>query len=397
MIATALLNSLWQGALIVAIAAIVNALVPAHHAASRYLIWLTALAALVIVPLSTAFYPQDAYEAMPAVVVRASAATSAVVTRAADSASLWLLLAWILGVSFCVGRLLVSGVRIATMLRASRCASVFGNDVRISDRVSVPIAAGLLHAVVVLPEGMVEALQPSDLRSLIEHERAHIARGDVVTNFVQRLIEATLFFNPWVYFIGRELVKEREAACDDRAVLAIGAAEIYAASLAAVAIAGREKNMLLTPSALSSKRSLLARVARLLSEKDTVVKANYIPAAACAAAFALLTFSLGSKGFAHTQNASSSLPVNCYRSAMVVDAVPPDISKDAFRPNVSAEALVTIDASGHPLKAKIVTPSGSAAIDNATVEAAMHSTYKPKLSDCKAVAGTYLFRVDTGK
>jgi beta-lactamase regulating signal transducer with metallopeptidase domain len=396
MIATALLNSLWQGALIVAIAAIVNALVPAHHAASRYLIWLTALAALVVVPLATAFYPQAAYDAMPVMVVRASAATSAVVTRAADSASFWLLLAWLLGVLFCVSRLSVSGVRIVAMLRASRSASLFGNDVRISDRMPVPIAAGLLRAVVVLPEGMVETLPVADLRSLIEHERGHIARGDILTNYLQRLIEALLFFNPWVYLIGRELVKERENACDDRAVLATGAAETYAASLAAAAIASRQKNLLLTPSALGSRRSLLARVARLLSEKETVVKANYVPAAACAIAFALLTFSLGSKGLAHSQNAASSLPANCYRSAMVIVAAPPDIPKDAFRPNVSAEALVTIDANGHPLKAKIVTPSGSSAIDNATVEAAMHSTYKPKLSDCKAVAGTYLFRVDTG-
>jgi D-alanyl-D-alanine endopeptidase (penicillin-binding protein 7) len=396
-IATALLNSLWQGALIVAIAAIVNALVPAHHAASRYLVWLTALAALVVVPVSTAFAPQDAYDAVPAVLVTASAATSAVVTRAADSASSWLLLPWVLGVLFFVSRLSVSGIRINAMLRASRSASFFGTDVRISDRMSVPIAAGLLRPVVVLPGGMVETLPVADLRSLIEHERAHIARGDVLTNFLQRLIEAALFFNPWVYLIGRELVKEREAACDDRAVLATGAAETYAASLAAVAIARRERNLLLTPSALGSKRSLLARVARLLSEKETVVKANYLPAAACAIAFALLTLSLGSKGLAHSQNAASSLPANCYRSAMVIVPATPDIPKDAYRANVSAEALVTIDADGHPLKAKIVTPSGSSAIDNATVEAAMHSTYKPKLSDCKAVVGTYLFRVDTGK
>ena len=33
-------------------------------------------------------------------------------------------------------------------------------------------------------------------------------------------------------------------------------------------------------------------------------------------------------------------------------------------------------------------------IDRSVAEAALHSKYSPKLVNCKAVAGTYLFRAD---
>ncbi|HEY3676039.1 MAG TPA: M56 family metallopeptidase [Candidatus Tumulicola sp.] len=397
MIATALLDSLWQGAFIVAIAAVANAIVPKHHAASKYLIWLTALAALVAVPVCTAFSPQDPYGAMPGAVVKASVATSAAVSRAAISANLWLLVAWIAGVTFGTIRLLISGIRVATMLRASRPATGFARDVRVSDRISVPVAAGFIHPVVVLPDRMMETLPAIELHALVEHERAHISRGDILTNFVARSVEALLFFNPWVYVIGRELVKQREAACDDRAVVATGAADAYAASLASAALSIDTRNRLLTPSAMGSKRLLLARIARLLAGKETVVKANYVPAAACAAAFAVLTFTLGTKGLAQSNEiADASLPANCNQSATVLVPQPPDIPKSAYA-DASAQALVTVDADGRPASAKIVKSSGSATIDSAAVAAAMHSTYRAKTVNCKAVIGTYLFRVDVSK
>ena len=48
----ALLNGLWQGALIVAVAAAITVLVPQRYAATRYAVWFAALVALAVVPLS---------------------------------------------------------------------------------------------------------------------------------------------------------------------------------------------------------------------------------------------------------------------------------------------------------------------------------------------------------
>jgi bla regulator protein BlaR1 len=386
MMDTALLNSLWQGALVAAIAAVTALLLPKHHAASRYTVWLTALAGLVVVPLITAFHPQYAAPLLPAVVTQTTAATSVVTQRAADAGGLWLTVLWALGVLFCCARLLLSYARIATVVCDSRSAPGLGQDVRVSDSLAVPIAAGFRNPVVVLPAAAVRDLPEADLLAVIEHERAHIRRGDLVTNLAQRLVEALLFFNPWVYVIGRQLVKEREAACDDWAVVATGAPDRYAAYLAELALAARGTHTpLLTPSALGSKQLLLGRIARLLKGKAIVVKANYVATAASVAALAILTLALQSKGFA----------ANCYHGVTVISAAAPDIPKSEYLANATANALVTVGANGHPVSAKIVLSSGSKAIDNATIVAAMKSTYSPEVSNCKPKTDTYLFKVET--
>ncbi|HLY02560.1 MAG TPA: M56 family metallopeptidase [Candidatus Cybelea sp.] len=400
MMDTALLNSLWQGGLVTAIAAIAAAFLPKHHAASRYTVWLTALAGLVAVPLITAFHAPYAAALFPAVVTQTTVATSVATQRAADAGGPWLTMLWALGVLFCSARLLLSYARIAAVVRDSRPALDLGQDVRISDSLTVPIAAGFVHPVVILPAAAVRDLPRADLRAIIEHERAHIRRGDLITNLVQRFVEAALFFNPWAYVIGRQLVNEREAACDDWAVAATGAADRYAAYLAELALAARgTPTPLLTPSALGSKRLLLGRIARLLTGKVIVVKANYVAAAASLAAVALLTLALQSKGVASVQTmlaADPNLPAKCYHDVTVINAPAPDIPKSASGIKASANALVTVGADGRPVSARIVLSSGSKVIDNATVVAAMKSTYSPEMSNCKPKAGTYLFRVETG-
>jgi D-alanyl-D-alanine endopeptidase (penicillin-binding protein 7) len=396
---TALLNSLWQGTLITAIAAVAAAFLPKHHAASRYTVWLTALGGLVAVPLITALHPPYSAALLPAVVTQTTVATSVVTQRAADAGGLWLTALWSLGVLFCSGRLLLSYARIAVVVRDSRPEPGLGQDVRVSDSLAVPIAAGFVKPVVILPAAAVRDLPAADLRAIIEHERAHIRRGDLLTNLAQRLVEAALFFNPWTYLIGRQLVKEREAACDDWAVVATGAPDRYAAYLAELALAARgTRTPLLTPSALGSKQLLLGRIARLLTGKAIVVKANYVAAAVSVAALAILTLSLQSKGIASVQTmlaAQPNFPANCYHGVKVINAPAPDIPKSAYRANVSANALVTVGADGHPVGAKIVLSSGSKAIDNATIVAAMKSTYSPEMSNCKPKTGAYLFHVET--
>lgn len=86
---------------------------------------------------------------------------------------------------------------------------------------------------------------------------------------------------------------------------------------------------------------------------------------------------------------------SCNHDVTVRDAAQPNIAKADFKANLNANALVTVGTNGKPIKAKIVLSSGSAAIDKATVDAAMASTYKPEMSQCKLKVGTYLFHVET--
>lgn len=91
-----------------------------------------------------------------------------------------------------------------------------------SDRISVPVVVGVLQPMIVLPATLLTGLTRCQLQALITHELAHIRRHDLAINLLQRLAEAVLFFHPAVWYVSRQVSRERELAADDR-VLAAGA------------------------------------------------------------------------------------------------------------------------------------------------------------------------------
>ncbi len=403
MIDTILINGLWQGALVVAIAGLLNAFIPARHAATRYAVWFAALVALALLPVVSLWHTAPAFAPMPNPVTNTAAVTSQVTATAATAGGNRLVFAWAAGVVLCLLRLALSYVRIARIVRRAKAAPEFGADVMTSADVPFPIAARIASPVVIVPEHLPATLDRNDLESIIRHERAHIVRMDTIGNFVQRTVEAFLFFNPWVYVIGRQLVQEREAACDDWAVYPTGESNRYASCLAQLAQgAQRAHAPLLTPSAIGSRRMLVGRIARLLNGKAAQLKVNYLVLGASVIAFGFLAVLLQtSNGLASIGTTVVAATSSCtfphgYSDVKVLNAAMPDIPKSAYRPNLSANVLVTVGPDGRATNAKIVKSSGSAGVDRAAVTAATHSTYTPKMKACKPMTGQYLFHVDTG-
>lgn len=384
------------GALIAGIAWLVTRIVPARDAATRYALWYAALVALTIVPVATLWRPLGVPPLPPSIVHVSSAASNATITAAGASGA-WLVALWLAGTLAYLTRLAISYTRIRRVVASATPRPELGPEVVSSRDVRIPITTGLLQPAIVLPADILATLDLNDLGDIIEHERAHIRRRDVLGNLVQRIVEACLFFNPWVYVIGNKLVREREAACDDWVAYLVGEPGRYAACLARVAQqALGSKAPLLTPSAIGSKHLVVDRIARLLDGKDIHVRTNRSMLAAGIAAFAFLGASIAASnpGVA-LPSPNPNLPANCNRGAAVAQAAMPNIAKADYKASVTANALVTVGSDGRPVTAKIVNSSGSAAIDRATVNAAMHSTYKPAVSDCKPVTGQYLFHVAT--
>lgn len=106
--------------------------------------------------------------------------------------------------------------------RAQALAEIFGIRRRVrlftSHRISMPMTIGSLRPLIILPPEFAANLAPAEFESVIAHELAHIKRWDYLTNLLQRLVQAFLFFHPAVLFINRQLLLERELACDDWAV-----------------------------------------------------------------------------------------------------------------------------------------------------------------------------------
>lgn len=103
-----------------------------------------------------------------------------------------------------------------------RLASLFGikRPVRAftSGQVVMPMTIGSLKPLIILPADLADGLSQSEFESVIAHELAHIKRWDYLTNILQRVVQAYLFFHPAVWFICKQLMIERELACDDWAV-----------------------------------------------------------------------------------------------------------------------------------------------------------------------------------
>ena len=83
----------------------------------------------------------------------------------------------------------------------------------------------------VLPVATITGLPPDTLRAILVHQFAATSRHDLV-NIIQMFIESLLFFNPAVWWIGRQVRLEREACCDATAVRLTGRPIEYSRSLA---------------------------------------------------------------------------------------------------------------------------------------------------------------------
>jgi TonB family protein len=304
-------------------------------------------------------------------------------------------------------RLGASFVRIARIRREARPVNGADCDIYSSDEIAVPIVAGILAPRIVIPGGLLAELNPADLQSIVHHERAHVRRNDCFWNLVAQVIQAVLFFNPWVRIAGKHVCEEREAACDDRVVAEIGRADEYAACLAALAQKALYRGApLLTPSVVRSHHTLVSRIERLSSTQARCLTVNTFAVGGTIVIFIALTLAVAmfSPAFALAppEAAQAAAPTGslvaaaCAQpnaEARVVSPAMPNVPH-GVKVRATVEVAVTIAPDGKVTHATIVHSSGNETIDRAVVEAAIHSTYSPKLVNCTPVQGGYLFRAD---
>jgi beta-lactamase regulating signal transducer with metallopeptidase domain len=358
-----------------------------------------------VVPVATVLWPVH----LPAFDSTVSSGTPkgvriTLITLSAAADRSWVLwpvmVLWLCGVVVSLLRLMFSAIRIERIRRTALPIIVDGGAVLSSPDISTPIAAGVLSPVVILPHGLVDKLAPGDVNRVIAHERAHVARNDVLTNYVQRIVEAVLWFNPSVYAIGHQLVKEREAACDDAAVHATGESHEYAVCLATLAQSIVYSQTLTSPSVFGSRRALVTRIERLLAGSVPLkVTFNAYALVAATAAFGAVALMLQtfSPAFAASSDAvggPSTIAGACAATeAEVTNPAIPNVPPDA-RPKRPTLLKVTILPDGKIPHIDMVQSSGDWKADTAATDAAEHSTYKPATRNCKAVTGAYIFRVE---
>ena len=109
-----------------------------------------------------------------------------------------------------------------------------GEQVYESAEVTVPMAVGTIHPVIVLP--VTWTTWDSDtLAAVIAHEAAHVRRHDASISLAAHLNRAVFWFHPLAWWLERKLAVTAEHACDEAAARAIGAPGRYAEILVEMA------------------------------------------------------------------------------------------------------------------------------------------------------------------
>jgi len=120
----------------------------------------------------------------------------------------------------------------ATALKLRRTPRLY-----VIDGIGAPLCFGFLRPTVALPTDAA-GWDDDRLRGVLLHELAHVARRDVVTQWLVTAARAVYWFHPLVWVAAQQTARLREEACDDRVLAAGQPAEPYARTLLDLA-AGR--------------------------------------------------------------------------------------------------------------------------------------------------------------
>ncbi len=279
----ALLNFVWQGALIgvlIAVALRLLARAPARH---RYLVCGLGLLWCLALPLSACW---QAWTAAPGEQLEQALEFSSELLwmQALTELMPQVVLAWIAGVGLMSLRLAgglwwVRGLRsearpapAAWQLRLEQLARRIGlkRPVRLllSERVSGPVALGLWRPLVILPCSLLSQMPPPLVEALLAHELAHVRRWDYGVNLLQSLAEALLFFHPVVWWLSERMRAEREQVADALAAQALAQPRDLARALQQLSEWQPATMPLVQPAHGARSGLLLQRVRSLLQPRE---------------------------------------------------------------------------------------------------------------------------------
>ncbi len=192
----------------------------AHFAALGLLPLLTLVIVQAAVSSLAALPPHGAPTALPAVFggVRAHASVGIAALWAAGVA----LMLWRLArEALALARLpqAPAPARVGAALRAQAGARLVATlpEIRAA-RVHGPQVLGWRRPLLLVPRRLTSLLDAAELEAVLLHELAHVRRGDLRWNLLQRVVLALLWFHPVAWALQGAIARERERCCDALAV-----------------------------------------------------------------------------------------------------------------------------------------------------------------------------------
>jgi beta-lactamase regulating signal transducer with metallopeptidase domain len=242
-VAPVVIASLWQGIAVATALALCLRFTPRISAAQRFVLWAGAFAALAELPF------------LPLVLERfgSTSASAAFANSTAPHAflqfdarwSLVLAAVWLIASAARATDLVFHVLRLRRLWRTATPVSIpallqptRSFEVCSTQCLDHPSVIGFFAPRILIPDWLLARLTPGELEQIVLHETEHLRRRDDWTNLFQKLCLVLFPLNPALWWIDRQLAKEREMACDEAVIRITQAPRAYAACLASLAERG---------------------------------------------------------------------------------------------------------------------------------------------------------------
>jgi beta-lactamase regulating signal transducer with metallopeptidase domain len=136
------------------------------------------------------------------------------------------------GVAICAARVAVSGWRAASLIRrGAPFAEIGATRVLLSDASVAAFCVGGARPAVLMPRALLHTMTPAQLNMLVQHEVAHVRRGDPLLFLALQALDVLFWFNPFVRALTARTRLAAEIACDAAALESGAAKSDYARTL----------------------------------------------------------------------------------------------------------------------------------------------------------------------
>ncbi|MBO3698808.1 M56 family metallopeptidase [Roseivirga sp. E12] len=296
-----LIDSLWQGAIVMSIAFFGLLLMKKSRARLRHNFLLVCILALPILGVYT--FNQRFERAKPIVEISGAELT---ISSSVESANFyneplstpaevqnqvfefvemtpWIGVIWTIGLAFVLLRSLGSYAYLNRL--KSEASEIQENEItrlleklknefdlkrtiflKESSKVSSPMVYGFFKPIILFPLGLIQGLTMDEVEVIFLHELAHLKRNDFLINIVINGLRAVYFYHPVYWWLQSQLDNEREFASDEMVM------DRHADGLTLVrALTKAQEFSMLSPSigfAGSSKNQLLKRVNRIMKKQQ---------------------------------------------------------------------------------------------------------------------------------
>lgn len=139
---------------------------------------------------------------------------------------------FVLGCATAFAKAAVSAWKAFGLVRgAALLANVGATRVLLSDAPVAAFCVGGKRPAVLLPRTMLDAMTPEQVRMVVQHEMAHVKRGDPLLFMALQALDVVFWFNPFVRALTGRARLAAEISCDAAALETVAAKNDYARAL----------------------------------------------------------------------------------------------------------------------------------------------------------------------